>query len=225
MSCHVYHERRLLQISTVSSLIFALMGIGLGLWMGSLVIVFDGAYSLVSLTLTLISLAASMYIRSPKVSGNSLKVAMLEPAVIALKGSVIMVMCLLSFVSAIDAILAGGRHVNEGIAVVFGVVNVIGCYLTYWHLAKAHKKTKSALVEAESKQWVMDTVISAAVLMGFVVAQILSMTQYGDYAVYADPAMVIIASLYFALVPVKMVWGAITKMRRVYQYHQAVEAN
>ncbi|GAL06594.1 cobalt-zinc-cadmium resistance protein [Photobacterium aphoticum] len=186
-------------------MLFALMGIGLGLWMGSLVIVFDGAYSLVSLTLTVLSLAAASYIRSPKARDNK-NVKMIEPAVIAIKGLVITLMCGISFASAVDAISAGGREVNTGLALAFGVVNIIGCMATYWIMKTKGETTGSALVKAESKQWLMDTVISAAVMMGFVVATALVYLGLGEYAVYADPAMVVIASLYFVVVPVKWWW-------------------
>ena len=41
-------ERRVLQFSALSALAFAAVGVGFGAWIGSLVIMFDGAYSLVS---------------------------------------------------------------------------------------------------------------------------------------------------------------------------------
>lgn len=214
MQCNVSLERKLLQLSTVSALLFALMGIGLGVWMGSLVIVFDGAYSLVSLTLTVLSLAAASYIRSPKARHND-NVKMIEPAVIAIKGLVITLMCGLSLASAVAAIIAGGREVNTGLALAFGVVNIIGCMATYWIMKTKGEKTGSALIKAESKQWLMDTVISAAVMMGFVVATALVYLGLGEYAVYADPAMVIIASLYFVVVPAKMVVGAVKTLRQL----------
>lgn len=205
-------ERKLLQFSTVSALLFALMGIGLGVWMGSLVIVFDGAYSLVSLVLTLLSLATLTYLRSPKARHNPY-FEMIEPAVIAFKGIIITVMCGISFVSAIIAIMQGGRDVNEGLALLFGVVNIVGCVGTYWTMRKYSAKTGSALVAAEAKQWMMDTVISAAVMMGFVVATLLVYIGEAEYAVYADPAMVVIASVYFVIVPVKMVAGAVKQLQ------------
>ncbi|MGF1685478.1 cation transporter [Photobacterium japonica] len=222
MQCNVSLERKLLQLSTVSALLFALMGIGLGLWMGSLVIVFDGAYSLVSLALTVLSLAAASYIRSPKARQQT-NVKMIEPAVIAIKGLVITLMCGISLASAVEAISAGGREVNTGLALAFGVVNIVGCLATYWIIKSQGARTGSALIAAESKQWMMDTVISAAVMMGFVVATVLAYVGLGEYAVYADPAMVVIASLYFVVVPMRMVVGAVKTLRALSR-EQAVTA-
>lgn len=215
MSCNVQLERRLLQFSTLSSFLFAMMGIGLGLWMGSLVIVFDGAYSFVSLALTLVSLAAAVYIRKPEVAMQPQNVAKIEPMVIALKGIVITVMCCISFSSAVVAILNGGREVDTGLALLFGVINVIGCLATILVMAKKGKQANSALVEAEVKQWVMDTVISGAVMTGFIIATMMKYTELAQYSVYADPVMVVIASIYFVIVPLKMVYGAVNDLRKL----------
>ncbi|MCW8329686.1 cation transporter [Photobacterium sp. SDRW27] len=213
MSCNVQLERRLLQFSTLSSFLFAMMGIGLGLWMGSLVIVFDGAYSFVSLALTLVSLGAAVYIRKPAVKMKPQNVAKIEPAVIAFKGIVIAVMCCISFSSAVIAIMDGGREVDAGLALLFGVINIVGCLLTILVMVKKGKQANSALVEAETKQWVMDTVISGAVMCGFIIATIMKYTQLSDYSVYADPVMVVIASIYFVIVPIKMVLGAVNELK------------
>ncbi|WP_105258808.1 cation transporter [Pseudoalteromonas sp. T1lg88] len=217
MSCSISLEKKLLTFSTASALVFALMGIGLGVWMGSLVILFDGAYSLVSLFLTLISLAAAGYIRSPKAGQHNVNINLIEPAVIAFKGFAITLMCGASFISAVLAILAGGREVDTGLALVFAVINLVGCLGTYWLLAKRGNQSKSALIEAESKQWLMDSVISGAVMAGFIVASALSYAGLVEYAVFADPVMVIIASVYFTLVPLKMMQGALRQLITVYQ--------
>ena len=51
----------------------------------------------------------------------------------------------------------------------------------------------------------MDTVISAAVFVGFMIAKVLLLTSYAHYAQLADPIMVVMASIYFIIVPVKMI--------------------
>ncbi|MGF1693134.1 cation transporter [Photobacterium kagoshimensis] len=218
MSCNIQLERKLLQFSTLSSFLFAVMGIGLGLWLGSLVIVFDGAYSFVSLALTLVSLAAAAYLhRGTHAATSSVHSQQVESSVIAFKGMVITLMCLVSFYSAVEAILNGGRNVDTGIALIFGVVNVIGCFINYKVMAIYSSKAESALVDAESKQWLMDTVISGAVLIGFTIATGLTMSAYAHLAPYADPVMVIIASVYFVIVPLQMTWGALKQLQATRQ--------
>lgn len=221
MSCEYAKERNLLKFSTFACFCFAALGIGLGLWAGSMVIVFDGAYSLVGLALSLMALAASTYIRKPSGKNgkpvSAQKAAVIESLVVLIKGLVVAVVCVVSLTSAIDALFEGGREVNAGFALVFGVVNVAGCLATYFAVSKHSGKRPSAILKAESSQWLMDTVISAAVLVGFLVATVLMMTDFSEYAVYADPVMVILASVYFATVPVKMISESVSKLVKLYQ--------
>lgn len=217
MQCNVALERKLLQFSTFSALLFALLGIGFGLWMGSLVIIFDGAYSLVSLALTVLSLVAAAYIRSPS-RKDSQKTQKIEPLVIAFKGLVITLMCCISFSSAILAILDGGRDIDAGLALFFGAINVAGCLATYLVMKKYGQESGSNLVVAESKQWMMDTVISGAVMVGFILALLMKHIGLEDYSVYADPVMVVVASVYFVIVPLKMMLGAIKELRGMGEY-------
>lgn len=119
MSYSIKKERQLLLVSTFSALLFAMLGIVLGMLIHSLVIIFDGVYSLVSLGLTLISLVAVLYIRKEDVSKNIKRVKVIESSVILLKGIAITLMCVFSFVAAVQAIMEGGREVNTGIALSF----------------------------------------------------------------------------------------------------------
>ncbi|KOO12555.1 cobalt-zinc-cadmium resistance protein, partial [Vibrio xuii] len=84
------NEKRILTFSALLASGFAGGGMVLGLLVGSLVIVFDGVYSLVSLLLTLLSLAASRYIEHPTNNHFPFGKAILEPVVIAIKGLVIL---------------------------------------------------------------------------------------------------------------------------------------
>ncbi|EEY72048.1 cobalt-zinc-cadmium resistance protein [Grimontia hollisae CIP 101886] len=189
-----------------------------------MVIVFDGAYSLVGLVLSLMALAASMYIHKPVEKANKKvksvserKAAVIESLVVLTKGLVVGVVCLVSFASAMQAMFDGGREVNAGFALVFGIINVVGCLVTYMTVRKQSGKRPSAILKAESSQWLMDTVISAAVLVGFLIAAGLMMTGLEEYAVYADPMMVILASVYFATVPVQMISESTKKLIAVHQ--------
>ena len=222
MRCNVKLERKLLQFSTFSALLFALLGIGFGLWMGSLVILFDGAYSLISLALTVMSLAAAAYIRSPQ-RRDADKAGYVEQLVIAIKGLVITAMCGISLISAVSAIIEGGRNIDTGLALLFGLINVLGCLATYWVMKKHGRSADSNLVEAECKQWLMDTVISGAVMVGFVLATLRQQFGLAAYAAYADPVMVVLASVYFVVVPLKMAVGAIKELRGSNQFNSLAD--
>lgn len=191
---------------------FALGGLALGLIVGSLVIVFDGVYSLVSLLLTLLSLAASKYINRPSDSNFPFGRAIIEPIVIAFKATVILLVVGYSLYSAVGALMTGGREVDASIATIFGALNVLGCGYAWWYIANKSKSFSSGLIEAESKQWQMDTLLSVAVTAGFIAAWLITLSPYTELAVYADPMMMVLMSFYFIKVPFDMLKQAMREL-------------
>ncbi|CAH1559329.1 cation diffusion facilitator family transporter [Vibrio rotiferianus] len=206
------NENRILIFSALLASGFAVGGMVLGLLVGSIVIVFDGVYSLVSLLLTLLSLAASYYISKPSKSIFPFGKAILEPIVIAIKAAVILVVVAFSLFSAVAALTSGGREIDASIATIFGAINVIGCGYAWWFMAKKSRRFSSGLIEAEKKQWQMDTLLSVAVTVGFIAAWLVSLTPYAHYAVYADPMMMVLMGFYFLKVPFDMLVGALREL-------------
>ncbi|MFP3976526.1 MULTISPECIES: cation diffusion facilitator family transporter [Marinobacter] len=208
----IARENMALSLSAVAAGLFALAGITWGLWIDSLVILFDGAYSLVSLLLSLLSLYAARIIRRPASKEYPFGRGAVEPLVIAIKGLVITLVCVLSLASAIAAMLEGGRAVSADKALVFAGVSVLGCAAVWVYLKWAERRQSSGLLVAEQGQWFMDSVLSAAVLMGFGIAWWLEQSAWSAWAVYADPVMMIAISAYFIIVPVKMTVGAVREL-------------
>ncbi|MGC9422021.1 cation diffusion facilitator family transporter [Vibrio sp.] len=206
------NENRVLTFSALIASIFAGGGLIVGLLVGSLVIVFDGVYSLISLLLTLLSLIAARSIRKPSDHQFPFGRALFEPAVIAIKGIVILMLVSYSLYSAVSSLLTGGREVDPSIATLFGAINVIGCGFAWWYMAKLSKRYASGLISAEVKQWQMDTLLSVAVTAGFIVALGVSISPFAHYAVYADPLMMLAMSFYFLKVPYGMVKSALREI-------------
>lgn len=209
---YIAREKMALGLSAVAAALFAVAGIAWGLWIDSLVILFDGAYSLVSLLLSLLSLYAARMVRRPASARYPFGCGAVEPLVIAVKGVVITLVCVLSLASAIAALLKGGRVVSADKALLFASVSVVGCIAVWLYLQWVGRKEPSGLVAAEQSQWLMDSVLSAAVLVGFVVAFWLEQGAWSAWAVYADPVMMIAISVYFIFVPVKMTVGAVREL-------------
>lgn len=139
------NENRILTISALLASGFAAGGMVLGLLVGSIVIVFDGVYSLVSLLLTLLSLAASSYISKPSKSVFPFGKAVLEPIVIAIKAAVILVVVCFSLYSAISALMTGGREVDTSIATIFGRER----YRLWLRLVVYGEKKSSVLIRSD----------------------------------------------------------------------------
>ncbi|WP_447553676.1 cation diffusion facilitator family transporter [Vreelandella sp. EE22] len=206
------NERRALRFSALSALLFAFTGLAIGLASGSITILFDSGYSLLSLVLASLSLVALDHALKPADEHYPFGRLTVEPLAVLLKGVVIALVCLFSLVSALWSLYQGGRMVALDLALLFGLVNVAGCLLTWWQLARYARGRHSSLIAAELKQWQMDTWLSAAVLLGFLLTLGLTFTPLAPYARFADPVMVLVIVAYFMPMPVKMVRGALKEL-------------
>ncbi len=205
-------ERRALKFSAISASLFAFAGLALGLASGSITILFDSGYSLLSLVLASLSLFALQQARKPADDHYPFGRLTVEPLAVLLKGVVIALVCLFSMVSALWSLAQGGRLVTLDLALMFGVVNVTGCLLTWWWLNRYAQVARSSLLAAELRQWQMDTWLSAAVMLGFALTWCLTLTPWAHLARFADPVMVLIIAGYFLPMPIRMVRGALREL-------------
>lgn len=205
-------ERRALRFSAISASLFAFTGLVLGLASGSITILFDSGYSLLSLVLASLSLFALQQARKPADDHYPFGRLTVEPLAVLLKGVVIALVCVFSIVSALWSLAQGGRLVTLDLALMFGVVNVTGCLLTWGWLNRYARIARSSLLAAELRQWQMDTWLSAAVMLGFALTWGLTLTPWAGYARFADPVMVLIIAGYFLPMPIRMVRGALREL-------------
>ena len=205
-------ERRALRFSAISASLFAFTGLALGLASGSITILFDSGYSLLSLVLASLSLFALQQARKPADDHYPFGRLTVEPLAVLLKGVVIALVCLFSLVSALWSLAQGGRLVTLDLALMFGVVNVSGCLLTWGWLNRYAKVAQSSLLAAELRQWKMDTWLSAAVMLGFALTWGLTLSPWEHLARFADPVMVLIIAGYFLPMPIRMVKGALREL-------------
>ncbi|MBN7768702.1 cation diffusion facilitator family transporter [Marinobacter daepoensis] len=212
MFSYLARENLALTLSAVGAGLFAIVGIAWGIWVDSLVILFDGAYSLVSLALSLLSLYAARLVRRPANKDYPFGLGAVEPLVIAVKGLVIALVCVISLISAVLSLFEGGRPVAADMGLLFGIINVVGCLGAWWYLRWSSRRNDSGLVRAEQRQWLMDSALSAAVMLGFAGAWMLERTEWASWSVYADPVMMIVISLYFMTVPVQMVMESVREL-------------
>ena len=194
-------EKNMLKFSAIGLLFFAALGLGWGIVIKSSMIMFDGLYSFISLFLSILALWITNYISKNDFEKFPFGKGMLEPITVAFKSIVLIIMCSTTFTNAVKEVLAGGNNIDTTMALGYSVISTIGCAAIYFVIAKKGKKLSSDILNAESNQWLMDTILSAAVLVGFMVSFILSRTSLSYLTVYVDPFMVIISSAIFIRVP------------------------
>lgn len=196
-------ESYLLKISTLGTLFFAVLGIAWGWTVKSEMILFDGMYSLGGVILSLLALMGSIYINKKDYEKYPFGKKMIEPLIVIIKSLAIFIMCIYSLTGSIKDLINGGNEVQYGYALIYALVSTLGCGIAYFFLKKKGKAINSSLVNIESSQWLMDTLLSMGVLVGFLIANIIKHTEFIWFNKHLDPLMVIICSSVFIKMPIK----------------------
>ena len=196
-------ENKILKLSVIGALFFALFGIAWGWAIKSDMIIFDGLYSFISLILSMLSLYINNYMAKRDFDKFPFGKHILEPIVISIKSLIIAIMCLYSLIGAVKTIANGGNNLEFGMALIYSIVSVVGCGAITFYMKAKEKALSSELIKAEYSQWFMDTALSTAVLVAFIVAIILSKTRLNVLNPYIDPAMTVMVSLLCIRIPIK----------------------
>lgn len=201
-------EQNMLKFSAVGGLFFAVLGLGWGLAISSDMILFDGLYSLISLFLAIVAIFMAKYIEKKDDFKFPFGKGMLEPITVAFKSIVLIVMCSMTLLNAIKELLNGGNQIDTSSALGYSLISSIGCAVVFIIMNKEGKKLSSDILKAESNQWLMDTVLSVAVLIGFVISIIMSKTSLAYLTKYVDPFMVVMSASLFLRVPIVTLLGS-----------------
>lgn len=195
-------EKNTLMLSASGALFFAVLGVVWGIVIDSSMIVFDGLYSLISLFLSILAIFITGYISKNDFEKFPFGKRVLEPITVAFNSIVLTVMCSITFINSAKEILTGGKAVDAELALGYSIISILGCLIVYRTLARNNKKICSDIIKAESNQWLMDTLVSVAVLEGFLICTILNKTSLAYLSKYIDPLMVVITSAIFIRVPI-----------------------
>lgn len=195
-------EKQILWMSVLAAVLFSIAGVVLGLLFQSQMILFDGMYSFISVGLSYLSLWGAAFMAKTDWEKYPFGKDMVQPLIILVKYTVILLLVVGSMLAAAVSIFQGGREIQLGASFLYASGAMIACFSFMYYLKK-HKKSDSALIQAEIHQWQMDTLVSAAVFAGFLVAMVLQWFNTALWAIaYIDPAMVILVSLYFLQFPI-----------------------
>lgn len=193
-------EKRALIISVVGALFMAGLGIGFSLVTQSNAVLLDGIFSLIGFAAGLMALRVSRLVQQPDDYHYQFGYGSFEALFNLLKGITIAIIAVFALTDAINAILAGGREIQAGIALLYAVLVGIACFIVALYLRSAAKKTQSPLVQLDAKSWIVDGLLTVAVLIAFAATMYIEKSDYAWMASYADP--VIVAVLVVLVIPV-----------------------
>ncbi|WP_374509390.1 cation diffusion facilitator family transporter [Aeromonas jandaei] len=204
ISTLVTTEKQALTLSLFGCITFAIFGIGYGLFVGSNAIMLDGIFTLFSMGMTGLGLVTAYLVTRPSDDRFQYGYAHFEPIANVINGSIILLLCLAALYNGLTTLFEGGREIDLGHALIYAVVSTFFCAILYRIEAQVAEQVDSELVRVDSKEWLVDTLLSATLLIGFVVAICLDAIGYGQYNRYIDPVLVSLLALCATLIPIKV---------------------
>lgn len=202
-------ERGALLLSAGAALALGLVGVAAALLTGSGAILLDGLFNLCFFATALLALRVATLVARPDDERYPFGYLFFEPLINAGKGFLILGVSLFALFDAVGAILAGGRVVVVGPAMVYAAVATLACTAVALILRRTVRRVPSPLVAADVENWTVNALVSGGVLAGFVLATVLERRGHAGAAAYVDPAMVAAVVLVSIAIPVRMAAGGL----------------
>lgn len=205
-------EEKVLRRSFGVTLVVAAAGVLFGLLSGSLSIVFDGVFSLIDATMSLLALFVARLLAR----GDSRRFQHgfwhIEPMVLVFNGFVLMLTCAYAFLNAVGSLLQGGRDLAFGWAVGYATAIAAVSFAMAAYGRRANRRIGSDLVALDVQGWIMAGTITGALLLAFLAGLLLGRGPYAHLTPYADPLALAVLTLCLLPVPVRTVRKAMSEV-------------
>ncbi|MBU2511843.1 cation diffusion facilitator family transporter [bacterium] len=204
MTAKAFYEQNALKVSMFGTTIFIILGFGFAILTDSNSILFDGIYSLIAFSISILTLKVAKLAEKPDDDMFHFGYTQFEPLINVFKSLFILAACVFALTGAIRSILKGGHPMELGFAVVYGVLATGGCFAFGFYLHHIAKKHQSGLVQVDVVEWLIDGSISMGILIGFAIAYGLELIGWKSVTPYVDPILLIIISIVSLPFPVKV---------------------
>ncbi|WP_447556543.1 cation diffusion facilitator family transporter [Vreelandella sp. EE22] len=205
-------ESGTLAFSAFMALLIGVVGVASTLASNSQAILLDGLFNLIYFVVALVTIKVSKLASQPDSDAYPFGYSYFESVVNLCKGLLIFGVSIFALVDAIAALLTGGREISAGIAVVYASFATLACSLTAWVMHKSERYVISPLVAADKLNWVVNSIISAAVLTAFCLVVLFDALGYQHILPYVDSILVITVVVLCLGVPVRMASQALGEL-------------
>jgi predicted Co/Zn/Cd cation transporter (cation efflux family) len=214
-------EQGVLRASILITFVVAAFGIVFGLLSGSFSIAFDGVFALADAAMTTVALGVSALIvksaQSDALSGKlrnrfTMGFWHLEPMVLGLNGTILIMVAIYALINAILSIQGGGRELEFGYAILYAATTLVVCLGMAFFDWRANRKIESDFLKLDIHSWLMSGAISAALLIAFLIGYGVEGTRYDWMTPYIDPAVLAIISVAIIPIPIGTVRQAVADM-------------
>ena len=188
-------EQILLKQSTVLMFAVAIAGIVTGFISGSQSILFDGFFSLIATCIKVLMLITAQLIAKESNQRFQFGFWHLEPMVLLIEGSFLLLIAIYAFLNGVFGIINGGREIELGLVILYAAVFTVIEFGYYFWVRRKNRTLKSTLIQFDNISWLVDAMLSVGLLISFLTALALTHQGYAQWAAYVDPAILIVLAL------------------------------
>ena len=198
------NERRALHESIAGAAVLGTLAVAWGIAAQSRVLLFDGAFILLGIVLSALSLMAARAAADVPSARFPFGKAAVTPLAIAVQGVALLGTLVYAAVDAVAVITAGGADVEPGTVLAYGLITMTCSYaVSRWLTRRA---PDSELVAAEVAQWRAGALLSLVFAAGGGLA--LALADVGEVVRYVDPVLVLVACLVLLPIPLRLLRAA-----------------
>ena len=208
-------ESSTLAFSAFMALLIGCAGIVATLASNSQAILLDGLFNLIYFSVALVTIKVSKLASRPDSESYPFGYSYFESLVNLCKGLLILGVSIFALVDAVAALLTGGREISAGLAVIYALFATAACSLTAWVMHRSQRHVSSPLVAADKLNWLVNSVISGAVLAAFCLVMLFERLGWRAVLPYVDSVLVIAVVVLCLGVPVRMASQALRELRMV----------
>ena len=196
-------ESSALRKSVVGYLFMAAIAIAFSFVANSDAIALDGAYNLVSVVMAVLARRVAALAEKPGSESFQFGYAHFEPLLNTLRILIILLLCSFAFVSAVSALLHGGRDLEAGPALTYGIIAASFCLILAYLQGRTARRVNSPTLKVDARNWFVDGIISLGVGLAFLVALLIQDSKWDHLIAYVDPGIVVILVLFLVWVPLR----------------------
>jgi predicted Co/Zn/Cd cation transporter (cation efflux family) len=204
-------EAALLRFSVRLLIGLALLSVGFGILTGSFAILFDGIYAVIDAAMGGLALLVSRLIvedavrkdeeRPDRTRRYQFGFWHLEPMVLALNATLLMLAVVYALGGALLLLWEGGSEPDFGWAVVYAAGMAIVCFAMAWRQGRRNSALGSGFIALDVKSWKMSGAVSSALLGAFALGWMMTGTRFEAWQPFVDPAILALICLVILPMP------------------------
>jgi cation diffusion facilitator family transporter len=198
-------ELLLMNVASALTVVYAVVAVIIAIISDAMTLLLDGAYSVIDVLVSFTAIFVVRKLHEPPNDRYPFGYAKFEPLMTAADGLLLLFLCFMSIVTAMQDLMHPDPVEHVGIILVFTATSVFLCIGMGLYMHYGGKRWHSEILITDSKLWLMEGMISLGICITFSIGWMMRHSPgWEDYTSYADPVACIVIALFFIVSPFKI---------------------